>query len=101
MQNSDDISGLVAALTGSHYYIFNYLMEEIIARQNTEVSHFLLYTSILNQMTPSLCDDLLKEDSGSISNRPSADILEEMVRANLFILPLDPERRWYRYHSLY
>ena len=101
MQNSDDIPGFITNLTGTHHYIFDYLIEEILGQQSTEIHHFLLYTSILDQFTAPLCDALLKEDEKSSPTRPSSVILEELEHANLFIIPLDHEQRWYRYHPLF
>ncbi len=101
MQNTDDISSFITSLTGNHHYIFDYLLEEILGRQTPEIRRFLLYTSILDQLTAPLCDALLTEDSGSTPTRSSPIILEELEHANLFILPLDHERRWYRYHHLF
>jgi len=101
MQNTEDISGFIRTLTGSHHYIFDYLLEEILGRQSTSVQRFLLYTSILDQLTAPLCDALLEGDEASITSRPSSLVLEELDHANLFIIPLDHEQRWYRYHPLF
>lgn len=100
MQNVGDVSGFVAAFTGRHSSVFDYLMEEILARQTPEMRRFLLDTSILDQLTAPLCDALVKDDPARVS-RPSAAMLEELERANLFIIRLDHERRWYRYHTLF
>lgn len=97
MQNTEDISGFITAFTGSHHYIFDYLLEEILGRQSPEIRRFLLYTSILDQLTAPLCDVLLE---GEVT-RSSSVILEELDHSNLFIVPLDHEHRWYRYHSLF
>jgi LuxR family maltose regulon positive regulatory protein len=101
VQNMDDIHGFVSTLSGSHHYIFDYLVEEILKRQSREIQRFLLYTSILDQLTAPLCDALLKEGAVPDITRPSTVILEELEHANLFILPLDHEQRWYRYHHLF
>ena len=101
MQTTEDISGFITTLTGSHHYIFDYLLEEILERQTPEIRRFLLYTASLDQFSAPLCDALLKEDKESYPIRSSSAILDELERANLFILPLDHERRWYRYHSLF
>lgn len=97
MQNTDDISGFITAFTGSHYYIFDYLLEEILGRQSAEIRRFLLNTSILDQLTAPLCEALLEGEE----TRSSSVILEELNHSNLFIVPLDHEHRWYRYHSLF
>jgi LuxR family transcriptional regulator, maltose regulon positive regulatory protein len=101
MQNMDDIPGFISALSGSHHYIFDYLLEEILKRQSPEIHRFLLYTSIVDQLTAPLCDVLVDEGPGLPRTRSSAAILEELEHANLFILPLDHEQRWYRYHHLF
>lgn len=101
MQNIDDVSGFIASLAGSDYYIFDYLVKEILARQSPDIRHFLLSTSILDQLTAPLCDTLLTGDVESPPTRPSADILKELEKANLFIIPLDHERHWFRYHILF
>jgi len=101
MQSTSDVSGFITAFTGSHHYVFDYLLEEILGRQSPEIHRFLLYTSILDQLTGPLCDALLAGDEGSILTRSSAVILEELEHANLFIVPLDSEHHWYRYHPLF
>jgi LuxR family maltose regulon positive regulatory protein len=101
MQNSDDVSGFITAFTGNHHYIFDYLLEEILGRQSLEIRRFLLYTSILDQLTAPMCDALLEGDMESSPTRSSSVILEELEHANLFILPLDHDHRWYRYHHLF
>ena len=101
MQNLEDISGFITNLTGSHHYIFDYLIEEILRHQTPEVYRFLLYTSILDQLTAPLCDALLALEKGSLPTQPSSAILDELEHANLFIISLDHEQRWYRYHPLF
>ena len=101
MQNTDDIPGFITNLTGTHHYIFDYLIEEILGQQSPEIHRFLLYTSILDQLTAPLCDALLEWEATSSPTRPSSVILEELEHANLFIIPLDHEQRWYRYHPLF
>jgi LuxR family maltose regulon positive regulatory protein len=101
MQNTDDIPSFITNLTGTHHYIFDYLIEEILGQQSPEIHRFLLYTSILDQLTAPLCDALLEREAESPPTRPSSVILEELEHANLFIIPLDNEQRWYRYHPLF
>ena len=101
MQNTDDIPGFITNLTGTHHYIFDYLIEEILAQQSPEVHRFLIFSSILDQLTASLCDALLEGETESSPSRPSSVILEELEHANLFIIPLDHEQQWYRYHPLF
>jgi LuxR family maltose regulon positive regulatory protein len=101
MQYTDDIPSFINNLTGTHHYIFDYLIEEILRQQSAEVHRFLLYTSILDQLIAPLCDALLQVDPDNLPTHPAAIILEELEHANLFIIPLDHEQRWYRYHPLF
>ncbi len=101
MQKTDDIHGFITNLTGTHHYIFDYLIEEILGRQTPEIHRFLLSTSILDQLSAPLCDALLEGDKKSTPMRPSSVILEELEHTNLFIIPLDHEQCWYRYHPLF
>jgi LuxR family maltose regulon positive regulatory protein len=101
MQNMDDVSGFIASLAGTDYYIFDYLVKEILSRQSPEIRQFLLYTSILDQFTAPLCDAMLSVNVESTPTRSSADILKELEHANLFLLPLDPSHHWFRYHHLF
>ncbi len=101
MQNVMDVSSFLAAFTGSHHFIYDYLLEEILAKQSQEIKHFLLYTSVLDLMSAPLCDFLFENDDTQSLNRPSSAILEGLYHANLFVIPLDHEQRWYRYHPLF
>ena len=93
-QASDAAARFVRAFTGSHRYILDYLVEEIFQRQPESVQTFLLYTSILDQLAGPLCNAVANRDDGQAT-------LEQLDRANLFIVALDDERRWYRYHRLF
>jgi LuxR family maltose regulon positive regulatory protein len=94
MQGRSDVAGFIKAFAGSHFYIVDYLGEEVLHRQDDSVQTFLLQTSILERMSGPLCD--------VISGRAdSQDVLEKLQRSNLFIVPLDDERHWYRYHHLF
>jgi LuxR family transcriptional regulator, maltose regulon positive regulatory protein len=94
MQGSKDVKGFVSAFTGSNHYIFDYLAGEVLNRQPDSERKFLLQTSILERMTAPLCDAITNEGNGQ-------EILEKLERENLFVIPLDDERRWYRYHHLF
>jgi len=95
VERRDDFGGFVQALTGSDRHILDYLVEEVLQRQTGAVYAFLLQTCVLNRMTGSLCDSVTgSEGVGGAT-------LEQLERANLFIVPLDNERRWYRYHRLF
>lgn len=96
MQGHQDTAGFIQSFTGSHRFVLDYLVEEVLQRQSVEVQAFLLYTSILDRMCGSLCDAVLLDPS-----IPGQATLEYLERANLFIVPLDDERRWYRYHHLF
>lgn len=102
MQNSQDVSGLFTSFTGKNRHVFDYLLEEILGQQSAETRDFLLKTSPLEQFTAPLCDALLSTTEGSYQTRRSSSaILEDLERTNLFIIPLDCQRGWYRYHSLF
>lgn len=94
MQGRSDTASFIQAFTGSHHFVLDYLVEEVLSQQTTSVQAFLLHTSILDRLCGPLCDALL-------GARDAQFILEHLERANLFIVPLDNERRWYRYHHLF
>ncbi len=96
MQGRHDISSFIKSFTGSHHFVLDYLIEEILQKQSESVQDFLLRTSILDRLCGDLCDAVLLSPVGS-----GQATLETIERANLFILPLDNERRWYRYHHLF
>ncbi len=99
MQGCKDIHGFVSAFTGSHHYVMDYLAEEVLKLQPKKVSAFLLQTSVLDRMCGSLCEAIVEADTaGPIDGQDTLEALEEM---NLFVIPLDDERRWYRYHHLF
>jgi LuxR family maltose regulon positive regulatory protein len=93
-QDRGRIASAIAALGGSHRYILDYLTEEVLQRQSAEVRAFLLRTAILDQLSGPLCDAVTGQAN-------SQETLHRLERANLFIVPLDDERRWYRYHHLF
>ncbi|HLC02224.1 MAG TPA: LuxR C-terminal-related transcriptional regulator [Anaerolineales bacterium] len=96
MQGQKDATGFIQSFTGSHHFVLDYLVEEVLQQQSENVQTFLLRTSILDRMCSSLCDAVLLDPSAS-----GQETLEYLERANLFIVPLDNERRWYRYHHLF
>ncbi|MGD1993577.1 MAG: LuxR C-terminal-related transcriptional regulator [Anaerolineae bacterium] len=97
-----DASGFIESFTGSHRFVLDYLLEEVLQQQSEAVQAFLLQTSILDRLTGPLCDAVR---FGSAETPTGQDIgqatLEYLDQANLFIVPLDDERRWYRYHHLF
>jgi LuxR family maltose regulon positive regulatory protein len=94
LQGRDDRSSFVQAFTGSHRFVLDYLIEEVLDRQTPATQDFLLKTSLLAQMTASLCEAVTGEANGQAT-------LLKLEQSNLFVVPLDDERRWYRYHHLF
>ena len=114
MRDREDIARFIDGFSGTHRYILDYLLEEVLASQPPETQRFLLYTSILERLSAHLCEAVLADDIGikrageDRLSRPdspvqhhSAATLEYLERANLFLVPLDDERIWYRYHHLF
>ena len=96
MQGHKDATSFIRSFTGSHHFVLDYLMEEVLQQQSESVQTFLLRTSILDRLCGPLCDAVLLAASAS-----GQETLEYIESANLFIVPLDNERRWYRYHHLF
>jgi len=96
MQGQQDTSRFIESFTGSHHFVLDYLLEEVLHQQPESIQTFLLRTSILERMCASCCDAILQDPS-----IPGQATLEYLQRTNLFIVPLDEERRWYRYHHLF
>ncbi len=96
MQGHQDATSFIKSFTGSHHFVLDYLVEEVLQQQSESVQTFLLRTSILDRLCGPLCDAVLLDPSAS-----GQETLEYLEHANLFIVPLDNERRWYRYHHLF
>jgi LuxR family maltose regulon positive regulatory protein len=94
LQGRADVTAFLAAFSGSHRYVLDYLSEEVLGRQDARVQQFLLHTCILERLSGALCDAVAEQEG-------SQAMLEELERANLFVIALDDERRWYRYHHLF
>ncbi len=94
MQGRDDLPGFIQAFTGSSRFILDYLIEEVFEKQSPDVKDFLLKTSILERLSGPLCDQVAEQTN-------SQELLEVLEQANLFIVPLDQSRGWYRYHRLF
>jgi LuxR family maltose regulon positive regulatory protein len=94
LRGREDRSGFVRAFTGSHRFVLDYLIEEVLDRQTPAMQNFLMKTLILEQMTAALCDAVTGEAN-------SQTVLQQLEQSNLFVVPLDDERRWYRYHHLF
>ncbi len=105
MQGRDDapgrVAGFIRALSGSNRYILDYLVEEVIERQPDNIQAFLFQTSILDRLSGALCDAVLRQEEHESLAVQSQAILEYLDAANLFIVPLDDRREWYRYHRLF
>jgi LuxR family transcriptional regulator, maltose regulon positive regulatory protein len=94
MQGRDDVAGFIAGFAGDDRYVVDYLAEEVLQRQSDRVQAFLLQTSILGRLSGPLCDAVTGQDGGKA-------MLEALDRGNLFLVPLDDRRQWYRYHQLF
>jgi LuxR family maltose regulon positive regulatory protein len=94
LRGASNPAQFIQDFTGSHRYILDYLTEEVLEQQPDDVRSFLLKTSVLDQLCGPLCDVLTGRSDGQ-------QMLEDLERANLFLVPLDEERRWYRYHHLF
>ncbi len=96
MQGHQDVASFIQSFTGSHHFVLDYLIEEVLGQQSESIQTFLLVTSILDRLCGPLCDAVLGSPSAS-----GQGTLEYLERTNLFVVPLDNERRWYRYHHLF
>jgi LuxR family maltose regulon positive regulatory protein len=94
MRGRDDAAGFIAGFAGDDRFVLDYLVGEVLERQPQEVRDFLLRTSILSRLTGPLCDAVTGGAGGAAT-------LAELERANLFVVPLDDRRVWYRYHHLF
>ncbi len=104
LRGHSDPSRLLEEMSGTQEYILDYLTEEVLRGQPEAVQTFLLQTSILNELSPSLCDAVMGyelDDLQSGNQQGSQAMLQYLERANLFLVPLDHQRRWYRYHHLF
>jgi len=114
MRDRKDIKGFIEGFSGTNRYILDYLLEEVLGNQPPEIQHFLLFTSILDRLTAPLCDALLAGEEGLEPREgkakkqlkaplfsQSASVLEYLERQNLFLVSLDDERTWFRYHHLF
>ena len=94
MHGREDIPGFIRGFAGDDRYIVDYLVEEVLQRQPERVRSFLLQTSILDRLSGSLCDAVTDREESKV-------LLETLERGNLFVVPLDDKRQWYRYHHLF
>jgi ATP/maltotriose-dependent transcriptional regulator MalT len=96
LQGHEDAASFITSFTGSHHFVLDYLVEEVLGQQPESIQNFLLRTSILDRLCGPLCDAVLMDPAGS-----GRATLEYLEHANLFMVPLDNERRWYCYHHLF
>ena len=94
MQGRTDTGTFIDAFTGDHHFILDYLVEEVLQHQPAPVRHFLLQTAILDRLTGALCDAVTGQEGGRA-------LLATLEHDNLFVVPLDDKRQWYRYHHLF
>jgi LuxR family maltose regulon positive regulatory protein len=96
MRGRDDehVADFVTSFTGSHRYVLDYLSDEVLSRQPEQIQTFLLQTALLGRLSGPLCDAVTKQGNGQ-------EVLQRLDTANLFLVRLDDERRWYRYHHLF
>src|SRR3984885_7540931 len=94
MQGRDDVASFIASFAGDDRYVVDYLLEEVLQRQPGHVQAFLLQTCILGRLSGPLCDAVTGQGGGKA-------MLAALERGNLFLVPLDDRRQWYRYHQLF
>src|SRR5215204_4644464 len=94
MRGREDVAGFIRAFAGDNRYVVDYLVEEVLQRQPERVRSFLLQTSILERLSGPLCDVVTGQDGGKAR-------LAALERGNFFVVPLDDQRHWYRYHHLF
>jgi LuxR family maltose regulon positive regulatory protein len=94
MQGREDIASFIQAFTGSHRFVLDYLVEEVLQRQSEQIRSFLLQTAILDRFCAPLCNAVIERED-------SKEMLDTLDHSNLFLIPLDDQRQWYRYHHLF
>ena len=94
MRGREDVPEFIRAFAGDNRYIVDYLVEEVLQRQPERIRSFLLRTSILDRLSGPLCDAVTDQEEGNV-------LLETLERGNLFVVPLDDKRHWFRYHHLF
>jgi LuxR family maltose regulon positive regulatory protein len=94
MQGREDIASFIKAFTGSHRFVLDYLVEEVLQHQSEHIRSFLLQTASLDRFCAALCNAVTEREDGK-------EMLDVLERSNLFLIPLDDKRQWYRYHHLF
>jgi LuxR family maltose regulon positive regulatory protein len=97
LRKCEDISAWISDFAGNHRYLLDYVQQEILAQLPVPLQHFLLQTSIVTSMNAALCQAV----TALPTLQGSRQMLEELERANLFLVPLDEQRQWYRFHDLF
>ena len=101
LNRQENPESLWDASGGDNPHVFEYLVEEVLEQQPEPVRNFLRYTSVLNRLSGPLCDAVLSAVFPGLEWKPGQEMLEELQKDNLFIVPLDDQRQWYRYHHLF
>ncbi|MDH5229468.1 MAG: LuxR C-terminal-related transcriptional regulator [Gammaproteobacteria bacterium] len=96
LREQKNVSAFVNSFAGSHRFVLDYLLEEVLNQQTESVQNFLLRTSVLERISSALCDAVLQD-----KQQASQEYLEHCEQSNLFLIPLDVQRQWYRYHHLF
>jgi LuxR family maltose regulon positive regulatory protein len=99
--DAPEVDRFIAGFSGRHHFVLDYLTDEVVQRQPERIQQFLLQTSILERLCSPLCNAILEPSSDRAGWGDSQDMLDILDHANLFLIPLDNQRRWYRYHNLF
>ncbi len=101
LRNRAEQDGFIHAFSGSNRFVVDYLLDEVLASQETHVVQFLIATSILDRLNGSLCDAILGEGWSGDRRLSGQEMLEYLESTNMLVVPLDDQRVWYRYHHLF
>ena len=100
-RDGEQVTRFIQSFTGIHHHVLDYLVEEVLQQQPPRLQSFLLQTSILTRLTGSLCEAVCDFENDSPDHNDGHTLLNQLAKSNLFIVPLDDERHWYRYHHLF
>ncbi|MFN2233542.1 MAG: LuxR C-terminal-related transcriptional regulator [Anaerolineales bacterium] len=100
-RDGEQVTRFIQSFTGIHHHVLDYLVEEVLQQQPPSLQSFLLQTSILTRLTGSLCEAVCDYKNDSPDHSDGHTLLNQLAKSNLFIVPLDDERQWYRYHHLF
>jgi LuxR family transcriptional regulator, maltose regulon positive regulatory protein len=101
MQGREDVASFIQAFTGSHRFVLDYLVEEVLQHQPEQIRSFLLQTAILDRFCAPLCNAVCSVGTAVTEQTDGKEMLDVLERSNLFLIPLDDQRQWYRYHHLF